>query len=505
MNTMTRGCLCLALCLCLTFGVIAGAAAAPDLAAGIEAGNLRLVPVDPVVRHDPAETLAAIAACYGEDAEGITPGFLSVLEQGELPVNGTDAPHLEPISFSPDGTRMLAWLGSTLLVADMREGKLQFPWRLADDLSDEMREHVRRMMRDPELLYHSWSADGNTLAFSSPRKVIAQGFFGANLWLADLGDGSFRPLFPDLPVNGKIGKGDYEQGVPYRAVFDAERPILYYDVYGALSASQEQSGCMTYAYDLTTGTHTPLLFVEREWVTLEVLHPYGGGLLTLAIHREPDKGVSLITVSPEGEGALRPVPTGDGNIAPALWRMSRLVEATENRAVLLPLRGSSGNGYGAELNLATVLTERMLLLVDPAAPEDAWTNIHIIEARDGKGQLKPIENADVYVAEMEASGVTVKDLIASNGFKLFNATFSPDGAYLLLVGREETAGALYLVDLATMACAGVRIGQQEWTLPILAGVYETPMNLKNPRGLQWLPDGRVLLWDGKENQLFEWE
>jgi WD40-like Beta Propeller Repeat. len=176
--------ICGSLCWLLVLVLIAASANAMEVGseafdAALEAGTLSLVPQTLVMVNDPAKTKAGLIALLPENVR-------EVVNQTEIAIGGSSPLGLEPISFSPNGEKMLAWLDTMLVVADFKESRLLFPWKPATDINEEMQQLGVELLTKPELLNISWSPDGNWLAFSMPKRVLQEGYYGANIWLASL-------------------------------------------------------------------------------------------------------------------------------------------------------------------------------------------------------------------------------------------------------------------------------------------------------------------------------
>jgi hypothetical protein len=273
-------------------------------------------------------------------------------------------------------------------------------------------------------------------------------------------------------VKGKIARGDYDAGVPTRAVFDSAQLVLYYELYRANIPLIGGEVTAYYAYDLADNTQTLLELTEMGSETATPLFAFKDGMACFAANRRVLSEMGIFVAQAKGNYGLSSIPVENDEWLSAFWRASIITDIGGTSVVMLP-RWRMMNTLERQLQEKSVVQ-----LVDLSSLAVDYANcFYLLEAQKEKGVLAPADFQALYSEEGASPAIT-------------NAALSDDGKYLLLV-RD----GVYAVNMGTMAYSRVTMDEKFSMENPTDGAYDTAENrLRFPRGIEWLSDGRILLW-----------
>jgi len=443
--------------------------------------------------------------------------FDKALREDRLTIAPVDVPSLphgaQLLSLSPDGQKLLVLAGEQLSVYTFADGVLLplMPNVGKSSLSDEA---MRHLLARPEANAVSWSADGRYLSLSFPGRFFAHFVMNGNVWIADLETGVISPRF-ELPEGTRLPK----VGVPYtdrpdipvRATFDTEQPILYYDLlkFDTVDGSDVYAYCY-YQWDYEADEVAkigeiagPLQSVDAnlrkmgEYFVTVVSYPVvldmGSGLAAMSGGMEPK-------LSLESEGILK-----------AMLRYAHLIDAHDTAILFtsqifgnLEFLKTNAQIMGDELELEYGMIAR-LHLIECSLDQNGEAQYEGFLALDVSAppELRMLRISVEEVNDEKMMGALSQRLLWGEIAYLFNAAFSPDGAYLLLAASayDETK-SLYVLNRATGECGLIAL-PQEFQPAKRAFAYDDRGLRFSTRGIQWSEGGRLLLSDGTANRLYE--
>ncbi|MCL1854408.1 MAG: hypothetical protein FWF86_01630 [Clostridia bacterium] len=350
------------------------------------------------------------------------------------------------LSLSPDGSRLLLLTDSGLSVFTVADGAVLPLTPLPGEKCKLTDETIGKMFDAPEVNAVSWSADGEYLSFGFPRRTILEARYDTNLWIANLETGAIEP-FLDLPESIRVTDPDMPD-VPLRAMFDRERPLLYYDL---LTPSRDiEYFSWDYRADITTRMGGMPLMMMMGPVNPALMR-IGEHLVMNAVDRNPSEGSGLIAMS-GGAAPVMTLETGEGFLTRFLGR-ARLIDARDRAALL--------ECFDISFDASSEQDESLTL----------WTCIHLMECalnEKGEAQYGAFLGVNINLpAESRLLRVTAGDLDKQEArealFRRFqreeialfaNAAFSPGGDYALLAISGPSC-SLYVLNRGTGECGYV--------------------------------------------------
>lgn len=434
-------------------------------------------------------------------AYGLTAEDFDLVQAAELPDKTIDEQTLYDefniLSISPDGNKLLCTLDDLLMVLDLAAQKMILPWTPEQDVLPGYPELMQNLLRLLEPNAISWSADGNHLAFSFPRNTLVNMRMECNVWHVDLSAGVAHPLV-DLPARVRIADRHQEgfPGIPFRAAFDANAPVLYYELYRAPSPQQQDDPInRVFRYDPATGESVVIAEADAMLTTASPMFAIAGSPVVDLVHIQPEGGVGLF-LSNAGEG-VQPVfvPETLGTTK-AFLRRATLVDVRGERAVSLYKADEKTIPGIFVVDLSTLGAASFgaiyCIVPESAGSAAAWKPLNPKALPDITGKA-----ADDAACKAMLEAAATGDILVPT-----NASLSPDGKYLLVMGHLRGEAACYLIRLEDGLCNRVDLSAFSGTANPMLGSYIQPTN-RNARGLQWVDNNRLLVPDGEQTKIYE--
>ncbi len=454
-------------------------------AAALEEDKLRLKPYDISINIDNQNLYGEITRLNTvlEQYEMETYSLLYVPTEGETAIAGDDFySSFSFYSLFSGGNKMLLTDGHGLAMVydgDSGEARSIVP---VEGLDPEYCGLMYSLLCKPEPAGVAWSSDGRYIALSFLRNTLLMARLDCNLLLIDTEEGTVRPLL-DLPYPVKAITGNFF-GAPFRAVFDTEKPVLYYEMYRVPNAIAGPYNQLR-AYDLTTGETRVLSLSDFSTTTSDpalLVTPLGIANTYAHIKMNEDFGIAF-----RGERSTGTYIHGDPESPIAAQaRNSRLLAVSDTHGLLLTgLSGAQPGTVGPTIHLfaldgiSAALYDTVLSIQPDNAPQErlAQANLADLLAADAaENVLRP---------------------------QLHNAVFSPDGNYILLAYHVQGGEyGLYIHDIARGVTGRIDLSAAFETSPNYLGAYGLPFTNADT-GMHWLPDGRIMLAVGDGMRIFE--
>jgi len=444
--------------------------------------------------------------------------FDRALREDRLAIVPVDLPGLPngalPLSLSPDGKKLLfrAWNedllsdGHTLNVYTIADGSI-LPLSLNTGRSNQPMETITKLFEKPEANAVSWSADGQYLSFSFPRSILMNMYYTTNIWMADLQTGVVDPLF-ELPERIEPFGGDIPN-IPVRAMFDAERPILYYDLMIMdKTDADERLKVRLYGWNYETGSTAFVGDVPFYMMTTDpTLRRMGEYLVTTVTSMRVADGTGLAAMA-GGKAAKLTLKT-EGFFVEFLYG-SRLIDTHGNAALLNRLNRDSIRlieSIGRETREILSSARLMECALDENGSALYGALLVGLDCQlPPESRLLRFTVEEVKALDDETANALCQRVIQKEIIPVHNAAFSPDGGYYLLASQSndsdviEPRGTLYVWNRTANECGLVTL-PDDLLMNNIAFYGEAPMNFF-ARGIQWSEDGLLLLFTGETNSLF---
>lgn len=417
-----------------------------------------------------------------------------------VPVGGIEIGDGErPLSLSPDGEKLLMLSDDGLSVCSLADGT-RTPLKPREGNSHLSEEQMQNLFSAPEVTATSWSADGRYLSFSFPAHVFRRMLAASNVWVADLETGEVDPLF-DLPdgISMVDLHGGNPSDVPVRAVFDPDRPVLYYNVLSADAADGDRPILDRY-FQLyyKTGETVPIGDIPFDMVSGDpCLRRIGGRLVTTVAYNAGIKGGAGLASMAEGETPQLTLAK-EGFLAAFLYG-ARLLDAHGRDAVLY----QPGHGYDIVYGRSEGY-RRIMRLMECALNDqgEAQFGAALAVEPGAPPQSRLLRFSVEELDDDETNEAVFQRYMRQEITYCFNAAFSPDGGYLLLAAQGgDGSKGLYVHNRVTGECGRVALPEDfEAELDTMAFVQEAGLYMVP--GIQWSAGDRLLLFDGNINCLY---
>lgn len=381
-------------------------------------------------------------------------------------------PPINYLSLSPDGTRAFAAYRGIPFVwrLDTDDIKVLVPGEGITPAGYKIFNWMIRLVEDGGI---AWSPDGRWLTISSPKRMLQLGRYDASVLLADIDAGSVSKLDQDLPDNVRA-RDIRDTGVPLRAAFSNDEPLLYYEAYGLRDDSSVYGEIRAVCLD--TGRVETLVRIESAWAAAAPqLWDTPEGLLQSVFHyssSEPGpRGLALYARN----GKIRLMTRNEYEPSQACSVGYAVPSWAGERGVLMtvePYSEASAHDITVQLFSLQDKSSEIFGHFIAVKPDNASTE-----------RLIPLSRAAYY-------DEVAKTLDFSNlGDVLLpkNAVLSPDGNYLLLAMNTEQP-AMYLYDMQHNTLGAVDLsntGIQSLTAydDLTAGMFV----------LHWVGNNRLLI------------
>ena len=436
-------------------------------------------------------------------SEGPVPGlssqdFDAALREDRLTLAPVPLPSLPEdallLSLSPDGSRLLLLTDGGLTVFTIADGALLPLTPQPGEKCKLTNETIGKIFSAPEVEALSWSADGEYLSFSFPRRALRSFNFEANIWIANLQTGEIEPLV-DLPESIRFSDLDMSD-VPIHAMFDHERPLLYY---GLMVSTPDLRTMHFFSWDYRTDITERIGELPFRMTTEEpALRRMGEHLVTKAVSTTPGEGAGLIAMSGDAAPTMT-LEAGEGFLMRYLWRAA-LIDAYE-RAALLGCDCVDVMPSEQEQDVSLALWRRIQLMectLNEKGEALYGAFLGVDKSLPAESRLLRVTAGDL--EEQEAREALDRRFQGEEIAFFANAAFSPGGEYALLAVAVPSC-SLYVLNRGTGECGYVELPEGLAHNPFAFVRYNPAFRLTT--GLQWSQGGRLLLNDGEANRLFE--